>query len=129
MSKEITKTNFVAPDKSILIAPHTAVTIGVQLGNTGVATENGVKFIPAGTPIGGTTSALTKRDTVLQVTNKANDGANAQGILLNGVDVTNGNANATMVIVGTVDTSKCPTIDDTVKTALTKISFVNGGKN
>ena len=44
------------------------------------------------------------------------------------VDVTNGNTNAQVVIRGVVDSSKCPTIDATAKTALTLITFVNGGK-
>ncbi len=121
------KTSSYSTEKDILLAPHLAFTIAVQVNNTGVATENGKKIIPAGTPVGGTTSVLETRSTVLSVTNKAADGANAQGVLRHDVDVTDGTANAELIIGGYVDSSKCPTIDTTAKTALTRIVFVNGG--
>ena len=127
MAQMITKTDFKSK-KNVLLAPHLAFEIGVQVSNTGVSTVNGKKIIPAGTPIGATTSVLTKRDTVLSVTNNSSAGANAQGILRDDLDVTNGNANGTMIVSGVIDESKCPTIDNTVKTALTHIIFVNGGK-
>lgn len=115
--------------KDILLAPHLAFTISAIVGNTGVSNNaEGRKVIPAGTPVGGATSVLTTRSTVLQVTNTNSNGANAQGVLLHDVDVTNGNTNAQVVIRGVVDSSKCPTIDATAKTALTLITFVNGGK-
>lgn len=105
--------------------------IGVQVSNTGVsAGSDGRKVIPAGTPIGGTTSALEDRDTVLQTTNSSSLGANSQGVLRYDVDVTSGNANATMIVFGVVDTLKCPVIDAAAKTALAgKIIFQNGGTN
>ena len=115
--------------KDILLAPHLAFTISAIVGSTGVTNNaEGRKIIPAGTPVGGTTSVLATRSTVLQVTNTNSNGANAQGVLLHDVDVTNGNTNAQVVIRGVVDSSKCPTIDATAKTALTLITFVNGGK-
>lgn len=115
--------------KDILLAPHLAFTISAIVGSTGVTNNaEGRKVIPAGTPVGGTTSVLATRSTVLQVTNTSQNGANAQGVLLHDVDVTNGNTNAQVVIRGVVDSSKCPTIDTTAKTALTLITFVNGGK-
>lgn len=128
MAQMIKKENVNAPVKDVLLAPHLAFEIGVQVANTGVSTTNGRKIIPAGTPIGGTTSALTTRNAVLQVTNSSSNGANAQGVLRYDVDVTDGNANATMIVFGFIDESKCPTIEATAKTALTKITFVNGGK-
>lgn len=128
MAQMIKKENVNAPVKDVLLAPHLAFEIGVQVANTGVSTTNGKKIIPAGTPIGGTTSALTTRNAVLQVTNSSSNGANAQGVLRYDVDVTDGNANATMIVFGFIDESKCPTIEATAKTALTKITFVNGGK-
>ena len=115
--------------KDILLAPHLAFTISAIVGSTGVTNNaEGRKVIPAGTPVGGATSVLATRSTVLQVTNTSQNGANAQGVLLHDVDVTNGNTNAQVVIRGVVDSSKCPTIDATAKTALTLITFVNGGK-
>ena len=128
MAQMIKNEKVNAPVKDVLLAPHLAFEIGVQVANTGVSTSNGKKIIPAGTPIGGTTSALTTRNAVLQVTNSSSNGANAQGVLRYDVDVTDGNANATMIVFGFIDESKCPTIEATAKTALTKITFVNGGK-
>lgn len=127
MAQMITKTDLKSK-KNVLLAPHLAFEIGVQVSNTGVSTVNGKKIIPAGTPIGGTTSVLTRRDTVLSVTNSSSNGTNAQGILRDDLDVTNGNANGTMIVSGVIDESKCPTIDTTVKTTLSHIIFVNGGK-
>lgn len=129
MAQMISKETFTAPVKDVLLAPHLAFEIGVQVSNTGVSNNaNGRKVIPAGTPLGSTTNVLENRATVLQVTNSSSLGANSQGILRYDVDVTNGNANATLIVGGYVDSSKCPALDATVKTALTRITFVNGGK-
>lgn len=119
-------TTIDASDVDIMISKYPD-TIGCQVGNTGVATSNGVKWIPAGTPVGHSTkNVLEDRTTVLEVCNSSSTGANAQGVLLHGVDVTSGNANATLVIRGTIDSTKCPTIDSTAKTALTHIIWVKG---
>lgn len=117
-----------SPVKDVLLHKEGAFEVGVQVSNKGVATTDGKKIIPAGTPVGGTVSALKTRNTVLEVTNTSSTGANAQGVLRYDVDVTSGSANATMIVVGVVDTSKCPTIDATVETALKHIVFVNGGR-
>ena len=93
--------------KDILLAPHLAFTISAIVGSTGVTNNaEGRKVIPAGTPVGGTTSVLATRSTVLQVTNTNSNGANAQGVLLHDVDVTNGNANGTLLINGFVNTNR-----------------------
>ena len=129
MANMVKKSTYLAPVVDVILAPHCSFEVGVQVSNTGVANNsNGRKVIPAGTPIGGTTSALATRSAVLQVTNSSSTGANAQGVLRYDVDVTDGNANATMIVFGFVDESKCPTIDATVKTALKgMVTFVNGG--
>ena len=128
MAQMVKRTIFDVPDLDVLLNPDNAFEIGVQVGNTGVSADsNGRKIIKAGTPVGGTVSALETRNTVLSVTNTSSNGANAQGILRHDVDVTNGNANATMIVRGEVDSSKCPTIVAEAKTALTHIIFVNGG--
>ena len=123
MAQMIERTS-TTPSKDVLLAPHLAFTIGIQVSNTGVSTVNGKKIIPAGTPIGGTTSALLNRETVLKV-----DGTNPQGILRNDVDVTNGNANAQLIVTGVIDVSKCPsTLDATAMTALAgRFTFIDGG--
>lgn len=129
MAQMMKKTTYSAPVKDVLLAPHCSFEIGVQVSNTGVSNNaEGRKIIPAGTPIGGTTSALATRTAVLQVTNSSSNGANAQGVLRYDVDVTEGNANATLVVFGFIDESKCPVIDASAKTALTKITFLNGGR-
>ena len=129
MAQMVSKQTYSAPVKDVLLAPHLAFEIGVQVSNTGVSNNaEGRKIIPAGTPLGATTSVLDVRNTVLQVTNTSSLGANSQGILRYDVDVTNGNANATLIVVGVVDSSKCPALEATAKTALTRITFVNGGK-
>ena len=128
MAQMVKRTIFDVPDLDVLLNPDNAFEIGVQVGNTGVSADsNGRKIIKAGTPVGGTVSALETRNTVLNVTNTSSNGANAQGVLRHDVDVTNGNANATLIVRGEVDSSKCPTIVAEAKTALTHIIFVNGG--
>lgn len=128
MAQMVKRTIFDGPDLDVLLNPDNAFEIGVQVGNTGVSADsNGRKIIKAGTPVGGTVSALETRNTVLSVTNTSSNGANAQGVLRHDVDVTNGNANATLIVRGEVDSSKCPTIVAEAKTALTHIIFVNGG--
>lgn len=129
MAQMVSKQTYSGPVKDVLLAPHLAFEIGVQVSNTGVANNSeGRKIIPAGTPLGATTSVLDVRSTVLQVTNTSSLGANSQGVLRYDVDVTSGNANATLIVGGYVDSSKCPTLDNAAKQALTRITFVNGGK-
>lgn len=116
-------------EKQILVAPELAFSIGCLVGNTGVdADSNGRKIIKAGTPVGGSTSVLTNRQTVLT---KGAD--NAQGVVLHDVDVTDGDGRATLVISGYVDLYK---VDDDVKSIITsatstlsRIVFLNGSKN
>ena len=129
MAQQASKTVYNASEKNILVAPHIPVVVPVLVGNNGVSTVSGKKIIPAGTPIGGDTDALEERQTVLQTTNTELNGSKAQGILLHDTDVTNGAANAQMVVFGAIDTSKCPKIEATAKAALTKIIFINGGVN
>ena len=129
MAQIVKKQTYGAPVKDVVLAPHLAFAIPVQVSNTGVSNNaEGRKIIPAGTPLGGVTSVLSNRNAVLQVSNSSSNGANAQGVLRYDVDVTEGTANATLIIGGYIDESKCPTIDATVKTALTKITFINGGR-
>lgn len=130
MAQMVKRVVYNAPEKDVVLNPDNLFEIGVQVANTGVtANTEGRKIIPAGTPVGGTTSALETRNTVLAVTNTAATGANAQGVLRHDVDVTDGNANATLVVRGEIDLSKCPTIVAEAKTALVHLIFVNGGRN
>lgn len=129
MAKMVKKETLVNNRKDILINKGTATVVTCQVNNTNVSTVNGKKIIPAGTPIGGTTSLVTNPNAVLSVTNTSTLGANTQGILLDPVDVTDGNNNGHIVLRGTIDYSKCPPFDASVITALKgSITLVNGGK-
>ena len=127
-NSSVGKTNSVA----FLLQPETAFSVSVMVGNTGVSNDaNGRKIIKAGTPIGGTTSALESRGTVLQTTNTSSLGANTQGILAYEVDVTNGSVSVAMIVAGRIDTSRLPV--EMVAEAKTQLEskgrfiFVNGG--
>jgi hypothetical protein len=127
MAQMVKKVTYEA-ELDVLLNPDNAFEIGVQVTNTGVTADaNGRKIIKAGTPVGGATSVLETRNTVLVVTNLASDGAKAQGVLRHDVDVTAGANNGTLIVRGEVDSSKCPTIVAEAKAALTHIIFVNGG--
>lgn len=127
MAQMVKKVTYEA-ELDVLLNPDNAFEIGVQVTNTGVTADaNGRKIIKAGTPVGGATSVLETRNTVLVVTNSASDGAKAQGVLRHDVDVTAGANNGTLIVRGEVDSSKCPTIVAEAKAALTHIIFVNGG--
>lgn len=123
------KTKSYGNEKQILIAPELAFSIGCLVGSTGVdADTNGRKIIKAGTPVGGTTSVLTNRQTVL-----TKGAENAQGIVLHDVDVTDGDGRATLVLAGYVDLYKLDsdvvTLVTSAASTLTKITFLNGSKN
>lgn len=82
---------------------------------------NGVKIAKAGTPLAG---SLEERTTPFV---KAT-GADAVGVLLHDVDVSNGNNNATLLVTGEVnlerlDTNVASLITQEIKTALNKIVF------
>lgn len=122
-------TNLDAPQKDILVKPEIAFRLTCQIGNTGVVNNaDGRKIIPAGTPVGVKgKNVLEERTAVLVVSNTSSDGENAQGILMNDTDVTDGNNSAPVIFSGIIDLTKCPTIDATAKTALAShIIFIKG---
>lgn len=107
------------------------VALGVMLNDTGITADaNGKKIIPAGTPVGGTSSTLEDEQAVLSV---AND-ATAQGVLEFAADVTGGQGNGTMIVNGFVNELRFPdgvTVSDEAKKALDgKVTFFkrNGGR-
>ena len=127
VANSIKKQEFVN-DVQILIAPELAMTIGCLVNSTGVdAGAHRHPIIKAGTPVGGATSVLLNRQTVLSESTTA-----AQGVLLHDVDVTAGDANATLVIEGVIDVLKLDTAVATkLKSAaekLPKITLMNGIK-
>lgn len=119
------KTWTYGPQNEILAFPDKKAAIGVQVNDTGVTADaaTGKKIIPAGTPVGGTDSALEKEDAVLSV---AND-ATAQGVLEHDVDVTTGQATGTLIIWGFINEyrMKNVTVSDDAKKALAgKVTFL-----
>lgn len=124
----ITKKTY-GTSKNILIGQESySYSLGVIVANTGLSADSdGKKIIKAGTPIGGSTSVLENRQEPMISTNTSGNGALAQGIVLHDVDVTEGNANATMVVAGVVDLLKLEDAPVSQATAvLTKIIFVEG---
>lgn len=97
----ITKETAVAPSQ-ILFNVQNQMSVGVIVDKTvGTAGKDGRKIVKAGTPLHGD---LTARNTAFVA---ANDTSNpAVGVLLHDVDVTNGNANGTLLIWGFVNLNR-----------------------
>ena len=88
---------------------------------------DGKKIIKAGTPL---TGDILKRNTAFTV----GTSANAVALLLHDLDVTDGNANGTILISGYVDYDKLDAdvqelITNEVAAKLTKITFISGTKD
>lgn len=115
----ITKTTGAAPVQ-ILFNVHNQMSVGIKLAKNfvGAVTENGRKIVKAGTPLNGD---LTARGTAFiaakdDSTDSAGDGKPAVGILLHDVDVTDADANATLLIWGFVNLSR---VDSTTASKIT----------
>lgn len=105
----ITKVTGAAPTQILFNVQH-QMSVGVKLakGFAGAVEENGRKIVKAGTPLSGD---LTNRSAAF-----AAAGETATGILLHDVDVTNSDANATLLIWGFVNVDR---IDAATKAKLT----------
>lgn len=104
-------TEYMSED-SILFCKEGYVGVGVVVNaSAGAAGEGGRKIVKAGTPL---TGDLTARGTAFT---KASTGAssNVVGILYRDLDVTDGNANATLMIAGFVNLDR---IDSTVASTM-----------
>lgn len=119
----ITKTSGAAPTQ-ILANVDLQFSMGVVVAQGAtVANANGKKIIKAGTPLTGNIDARTTAFTAAGTDN-------AVGVLLHDVDVTNGNANGTLLMFGFVNTNRLDTatkalITEGVKTALKgKVTFI-----
>lgn len=115
----IIKETAVAPSQ-ILFNVQNQMSVGVIVDKAvGTAGEDGRKIVKAGTPLNGN---LTARGTAFVA---AKDTSNpAVGVLLHDVDVTDGNANGTLLIWGFVnlnrmDSTTADLITDSRKTELT----------
>ena len=126
----IVKTTGAAPVQ-ILFNVQNQVAVGIKVSKsaTGTVTENGRKILKAGTPLNGD---LTARGTAFvnaadntDSTGQSPNGKPAVGILLHVVDVTNADANASLLIWGFVNLSR---VDYTTvaKITATRISELAG---
>lgn len=109
----ITKTTGAAPVQ-ILFNVQNQMSVGIKLAKNfaGAVTENGRKIVKAGTPLNGD---LTARGTAFVAA--ADSTAPAVGILLHDVDVTDADANATLLIWGFVNLSR---VDSTTAALITE---------
>ena len=120
------KKQVLGAPQQILLNPDMQFSVGVVVSNAEFVTEGGKKLVKAGTPLVGDLDA---RNTAFTVVN-GND-SSVQGVLLHDVDVTEGNANGTLLIMGFVNTNR---IDSTtkskfssgVKSAIPMVKFIAG---
>lgn len=115
----IKKTTYGGPVQ-ILFNVQNQMSVGIKLAKNfaGAVTENGRKIVKAGTPLSGD---LTARGTAFVAaaddsTGSVGDGKPAVGVLLHDVDVTDADANATLLIWGFVNLSR---VDSTTAALIT----------
>lgn len=115
----ITSTDYVS-EKQILFCKEGYIGVSVVVGNTGVTAADGKKIIKAGTPLAGD---LTARGTAFKKATTTSNASDAVGVAYSDIDVTNGNANATLMIkgcvnLGALDPTVVTMVDTAVKAAL-----------
>lgn len=117
------KTTGAAP-KQILLFTEPQVSVGIVVSKELGVEVNGRKIAKAGTPLSGNLDARTTPFV------KATD--SCDGVLLHDVDVTDGNANGTLLILGFVNTARLDSdvqalITNEIKTLLrAKVTFIKG---
>lgn len=115
----------------ILKFPDHYVAVPVTVDDEGVVAVGGKKIVPAGTIVGGGTLAdpevMVKKATTTpgDPEDGTPDTTDAEGVLLNDVDVTYGPAPGAMVIHGFIDLTKLPEDPDAAEVAALKmIQFI-----
>lgn len=109
----ITKVTGAAPTQILFnVDNQMSVSIKVSKNVTGTVTENGRKILKAGTPLNGD---LTARGTAF--VNAVDNSKPAVGVLLHDVDVTDADANGSLLIWGFVNMSRLSTGATTLLTA------------
>lgn len=109
------KKETLAGPVQILFNVQNQMSVGIRVSNAYSVTRDGRKIVPAGTPLSG---SLEARNTAFV---KAVDTTNpATGVLLHDVDVTDGEANGTLLIWGFVDLNKVDTATAALITATRK---------
>lgn len=110
----IKKTTYGGPVQ-ILFNVQNQVSVSIRVDDAYSVTRDGRKIVPAGTPLSGD---LTARNTSFV---KAVDTTHpATGVLLHDVDVTEGDANGTLLIWGFVDLNKVDSATANLITATRK---------
>lgn len=106
------KKETLAGPVQILFNAQNQMSVGIRVDDAYSVTRDGRKIVPAGTPLSG---SLEARNTAFV---KAVDTTNpATGVLLHDVDVTEGDANGTLLIWGFVDLNKVDTATAALITA------------
>lgn len=106
------KKETLAGPVQILFNVQNQMSVGIRVDDAYFVTRDGRKIVPAGTPLSG---SLEARNTAFV---KAVDTTNpATGVLLHDVDVTDGEANGTLLIWGFVDLNKVDTATAALITA------------
>ena len=121
------KTQKLGAPKQILLNPDLQFSVGIVVSNAKFVEEGGKKLVKAGTPMVGNLDARTTAFTVVG----SSDANKVQGILLHDVDVTDGNANGTLLIMGFVNTNRIDAttkalIVEGVKTTIPMVKFIAG---
>ena len=121
------KTQKLGAPKQILLNPDLQFSVGIVVSNAKFVEEGGKKLVKAGTPMVGNLDARTTAFTVVG----GSDANKVQGVLLHDVDVTDGNANGTLLISGFVNTNRIDSttkamISETVKAAIPTVKFIAG---
>lgn len=96
----IKKESVISPEQ-ILADTALQHAVSARVASTGVEAVNGKKIIKAGTPVHGDTMQPNTAYTVA-TTNEGK--SNATGVLVHDIDVTDGEANGSVLIFGFVDT-------------------------
>lgn len=113
----IKKVTGAAPVQILFDAQH-YVAVSIKVAKTMASvTVDGRKIVKAGTPL---TGDLTNRSTAFKAPVAASEGVTAQpavGVLLHDVDITDKNANATLLIWGFVNLSRLDTATQALATA------------
>lgn len=122
----VKKTTYGGPVQ-ILFNVQNQMSVSILVDDAYSVTRDSRKIVPAGTPLNGD---LTARNTAFVKATTTSNVSNATGILLHDVDVTDGDANGTLLIWGFVDLNKIDAttgalITADVKTALSgKVTFL-----
>lgn len=107
-------------------ADYNAISVTVSASNGGDVTTNGQKVVPAGTLLTGVNGSLFKNrnQKAVPVTDVA--ASIIDGVLLNDVDVTDGDATGALVHRGTIRSDKTIGYTAEVDAKLPRIQFVTG---